>query len=250
MPDSIIMTEQDNLMIISLNRPEKLNAIDMLMREELKASLKDAEKNERIRAIVLCGAGSSFSVGGDINSMKQGMPNAGRLRMKITHEVIRQFSLMDKPIVCAVQGYAVGAGFGLALCADVLIAAEGAKFKASAINIGLVPDWGLAYSLPKAIGLPRAKEIILSGRTIEAQEAKAIGFIHKVVPVEQLLAAAIDTAEGLAAKSGLALGLSKSLVNASMECSLEELLEKEGMAQDICMQSSAYANAIEKFLKR
>lgn len=246
----IEVTEQNNLMIISLNRPEKLNSINMQMRRELKQALQMAEKNDQTGAVVLRGAGSSFCTGGDISEMKKGLPNDGRLRMKVTHEVIRQFFLMDKPVVAVVQGYAVGAGFGLALCADLIISAENAKFKASAIQIGLVPDWGLAFTLPRAVGTPRAREIILSGRTVEAQEAKEIGFVHQIVPEGQLLPAALETAGVLAAKFPLALGLSKSLVNGSLDCSLEELLEKESLAQDICMQSSAFANAIEKFQKR
>lgn len=246
----LIVEKLQEVCTITLNRPIELNALNMEIREELKYCLHDISKDDSIGAVILCGAGKSFCAGGDIGNMGEIKPNEGRKRMKSTHKLLRQMVDMEKPVICAVQGYAVGAGLGLALASDYIIAAEDAKFRASFTKVGLVPDWGTFYSLPRMIGMARAKEMILMAPTVDSQEAIKMGLINRVVPNEKLLEEAVKVAKELASGPRIAIALCKSILSKSFEMSLEEILDYESLAQDLCMRTPDHHEGIRAFREK
>jgi len=245
----LIVERIDEVVIIRLNRPGELNALSIEMREELKLAFADVGSDNSVGAVVLCGAGKSFCAGGNINSMGGAKPNDGRKRLKIAHDVLRQIITLNKPVVCAVQGHAVGGGLGLALACDIIVAGEDAKFCASFTKIGLVPDWGTFYTLPRLVGMAKAMEMILLAPTIDAHSALNQGLITRVVSNDILMEEAVRIATELANGPRIALGLCKTM-RRSFEMSFEQALEYEALAQDLCMQTSDHLEGIRAFKER
>jgi 2-(1,2-epoxy-1,2-dihydrophenyl)acetyl-CoA isomerase len=166
--ETLLMEVRDHIATVTFNRPEQMNALDLTMRAELKSILADVADDRDIRVLVLTGTGKAFCAGGDIRTMEGETAPSGRDRMKKgSWQMTRLFASLEKPIIAAVNGVAAGAGFNIALAADMIIAAENARFQQSFVKIGLIPDLGGLYSLPLRIGLPRAKELMMTGRFIE-----------------------------------------------------------------------------------
>ena len=157
---------------------------------------------------------------------------------------------MEKPVIAAVNGYAVGAGCSLALACDIIVAAENAKFGQAFVRIGAVPDLGGAYFLPRAVGLHRAKELIFSGRNIDAKEAERIGLVSRVVPPDELMLAAVELAAGLAKAPTKAIALAKQLLNRSVETDLGTFLLLESFAQSIAFQTKDFEEGVAAFLEK
>ncbi len=173
MYESILINQSEGVSVITLNRPEALNALDDMMREEVRLALGDIGKDEAVKVVVITGAGRAFCAGGDVKAQARGFDAiSGRERIRNIHRLLMTMVNLDKPIISAVNGVAVGAGYNLALAGDMIIAAEEAKFSQIFINLGFVPDFGGMYFLPRLIGLPQAKELIFTGRMVEAREAK------------------------------------------------------------------------------
>ena len=157
---------------------------------------------------------------------------------------------MDKPVIAAVNGYAAGSGLALACACDFRIATKSAKFSASFINVGLVPDCGIFYNLPRLIGWAKAKEMTMLGQTYDANTALKVGLVTEVVEEDQLEAASIELARQLATRSPIALALNKSVMNRSFESDLDAVLDYEAYAQDICMASKEHKALVAKFLSK
>lgn len=250
MYETILVEKDDSIATIVLNRPEKYNAIDMKMREELYFAFRYLEKDVEVNCIILGGAGEAFCSGGDIHIMGEFKANAGRTRLKNIHPLLRLIYTMDKPVVAAVQGHAVGAGMNLALACDFLIAAENLNMCQSFTKIGLVPDWGGFYILPRRVGVAKAKELMMLAPSITAEEALELGLINKIVKKEDLLEEAKDLARRLASGPRVALALCKTGINRSLQSTLDECLEYEALAQDICMQSVDFQEGITAFREK
>lgn len=247
---TIEVDKRENYVLITLNRPEKLNALDLVMREELFETMQQAAKDDDIRAIVLTGKGRAFCAGGDLNTMGKFQPNQGRERMKNVHRLVKIIVGMDKPIIAAVNGHCSGAGMSLALACDLIVAAENAKFSQSFIKVGLIPDCGSLFFLPRLVGMARAKELMLLAPTIDANTALQMGIINKVVPSEQLLEETSNIAIKLASSPRIAVGICKSLLNKSLDTDLEKLLDYEAFAQDLCMMTEDFEEGIVAFKER
>jgi 2-(1,2-epoxy-1,2-dihydrophenyl)acetyl-CoA isomerase len=157
---------------------------------------------------------------------------------------------IDKPVIAAVNGHAAGSGLALACACDFRIASEKAKFAASFINVGLVPDCGIFYSLPRLIGVGKAKEMTMLGQTFDAEKALAVGLVTSVVEAEQLEEAVMELAKSLATRSPIAIALNKSIMSRSLELDLDAALEYEAYAQDICMVSDDHKDAVSAFLEK
>lgn len=250
MYETILVEKNEGVATIMLNRPEKFNAIDMKMREELYFAFRYLEKDSEVRSIVLGGLGKAFCSGGDIQTMGKLKANAGRARLKNIQPLLRLIYTMDKPVIAAVQGHAAGAGMNLALACDFIIGAEDLKMCQSFTKIGLVPDWGGFYILPRRVGLAKAKELMMLAPTITAEEALEIGLVNKITNKESLLEEAQDLAQKLASGPKVALALCKTGINKSMGSSLEDCLEFEAMAQDICMQSEDFQGGLTAFKEK
>jgi 2-(1,2-epoxy-1,2-dihydrophenyl)acetyl-CoA isomerase len=248
---TILTTSTDDIGLITLNRPEALNAMDMTMRNEIRLALENYAVEDQIRVVVITGSGRAFCAGGDVKDQAVGFDAMeGRERVLAINRLLMTMVRLEKPIICSVNGIAFGAGFNLALSGDLIIASENAKFSQAYCRIGLVPDFGGMYILPRLLGLQKAKEMIFTGDTIGANEAKEIGLISRVVPREDLESATFELARRIAQGSLTATRLAKSILNRSLDCDLPTILEMEADAQAICLQSSEHRQLLAKFLSR
>ncbi|MFL9824291.1 enoyl-CoA hydratase/isomerase family protein [Rhodoplanes sp. SY1] len=242
---------------VTLSRPEVRNAINDAMRAELIAALDRVAEDETVRAVVITGAGGAFCAGGDVSGMRTRLTEpAGEIafngwrRQRKTHRSIASLHQMGKPTIAAVAGPAVGLGCDLALCCDFIVAGESAVFAMSFIHRGLVPDGGGLYFLPRRVGLPRAKELIFSGRRVKAEEAMRIGLVDRLVSDADLLGTAQKWAAELGAGSPVALALTKSILDRTFELPEEQVFALGRQAQAICYTTTAHRESVEAFLSK
>jgi 2-(1,2-epoxy-1,2-dihydrophenyl)acetyl-CoA isomerase len=252
MSELITSTHDSGVTILALNAPEKLNAISLEMREQLVAALQDAFMRDDCTAIVLTGAGGNFSAGGDIKAERPAPEAHARvLRHKLgrLQDMVRAVCNAPKPVVAAVDGKAYGAGLSLAVACDAVVASEGAQFCAAFGKVGLLPDAGLLYTLPRRVSPARAQHLLLSARNVEAPEALAIGLVDRVVPATDLLAAATSEARRLVAIAPLAFAAIKSLGNGGC-ATLEDAFAEEMRLQPMLAMSEDNKEARAAFTER
>lgn len=236
---------------ITLDRPDKLNAFAGSMREDLLAALDTCEQDPSIGAVVITGAGRAFCAGGDVETMKElqrqaDLPSFRRL-LDAGAAVVDRICSMSKAVVAAVNGVAAGAGCNLALACDLRIASDQAKFSESFVRIGLHPDWGGTWLLPRLVGHSRAFELMASGRMVEAAEALAIGLVDRVVPAADLPAEAASLAASLAEAPPLAIAGIKRALAAAETNGLRQQLELEAEHQLSCFSSAEAAERMARF---
>lgn len=207
---------------LTLNYTARRNALSMPLRVALTQAIDRAEGDPNVRVIVLTGAGGHFCAGGDISGMNAADLAAGRERFRATHRLVTQMVHCAKPIIAAVEGYAVGAGLSLALCCDTIVAAEDSRFAAGFGRIGLIADLGLNHTLPQRIGMGRARQILLYGEQIDAVMAERIGLIDHVVAPGSALAVARDRARALEAAAPLPIALTKRLLAEGLDAALAQ----------------------------
>lgn len=239
--------------VIALNRPSKRNALDLTARRELAEEVQEAIDDDDVRTIVITGRGGHFCSGGDLSSMSGSEPitaESGRDRMRSTLVNAERLHSTDKLVVAAVEGIAYGGGFGLALLADLTIAASSARFCMSFSRIGLVPDNASMYTLPRAVGLQRAKEIMLSGREIGAKEAHDLGFVMEVVPDGTALDRAIAVALGISSASKVATAMTKAALNRSFTSDIATMVELESTAQGVAFSSDYHRDAVDRLIRK
>jgi 2-(1,2-epoxy-1,2-dihydrophenyl)acetyl-CoA isomerase len=237
-------------------RPAARNALSMELRCDYGLMLDMVESDRTIRALIITGSGGSFCAGGDVKGMHQRLqstdaefnsPDATRRRLDDSQRWLQRLRDLDVPLIAAVDGVAFGAGFGLALQADFILASSRAAFCMSFVRMGAVPDYGAFYTLPRVIGLAHAKELMLTGRRVPVEEARSLGFVHAVHEAEALPAQARAFARRLAAGPREALGLTKKLLNKSFETDYATLAAFEACAQAVCMASPYHAQAVARF---
>ncbi len=248
---AVLLEIKNGVALITLNEPNSLNALTTSIKDGLSNSIAAIQHDPAVRAVILTGNGKAFSAGGNIKGFGNiSSAAAGRKRMLEGTSFIKDLSEMEKPVIAAVNGYAIGAGLSLALACDFVIASQNAKFSLGFHKIGLVPDLGALYHLPRIVGMARAKELAFSDRTLSAYEAKEYGIALEVVENEQLLSRSLEIAESFASSSTVALGLAKSLLNQSFESSLEEILQKEAMVQGIAFTTADHKEGVRAFLEK
>ncbi len=239
---------------IILDRPEKLNAFTGTMREDLLAALRACEHDDGVRAVVLTGAGRAFCAGGDVEYMsglqKTGDVDSFRRLLDAGRDVILQIASMPKPVIASINGVAAGAGCNLALACDYRIAAAGAKLSQSFVRIGMHPDWGGTWLLPRLVGRGRAIEILMSGRMISAAEAVAIGMVDRMVPAAELASETETLARSFADGPPLAIAAIKRALNASERHDLRAQLELESEHQVRCFESNDAAEGMSAFFEK
>lgn len=251
-PRVLLFTVDRGVATLTLNRPERLNALNL----ELKACLADAiaEIGGRadIRAVVVTGAGRAFCSGGDVREMDAAR-TSHEVRQRLLamhHKVIIPLTRLEKPVIAVVNGAAVGAGFSLALACDFVFAAESASFSMIFTQRGLVPDSGIAYVLPRLIGMARAKELAYTGRRIEAAEACKLGLVLRVESDAGVLERAVEFARSLAAGASVALGLTKRLFGQSLQSTIEEMADYEACVVPLSVATEDHAEGIKAFAEK
>jgi enoyl-CoA hydratase/carnithine racemase len=254
---TIESTIDGRIAIITLNRPDVRNAVNESLRAEFVAAIAAVASDDRVRAVVLTGNGPAFCAGGDLAAMQQNLgAAAGQLafngwqRQRRLHEAVDALHRLTKPTIAAVNGPAVGLGCDLALCCDFILAAEQASFAMSFILRGLIPDGGGLYFLPRRVGLARAKELIFTGRRVEAKEALAIGLVDRVTSPATLLAEARAWADQLSQGSIAALALTKEILNRTFELGDEDVFALGRQAQAICYTTDEHREAVKAFLAK
>jgi enoyl-CoA hydratase/carnithine racemase len=244
---------QDGVATLTLNRPEAKNALSPLMADELSAALRALGVDDAVRAVVLTGAGSDFCAGGDMKAMGSSgprTPEQRRAAMARYRDLTLALLGLDKPLVAAVDGVAFGAGVSLALASDIVLVSERVRMALVFHRIGLVPDVGAWYTLPRIVGLQRAKELVYSAREFGAAEARQMGLALEVLTPAALMPRAVQIAASLATGSALAFSLSKQALNASLQSDLGTMLDLEAAGQALAGGSDFTREAVRRFAAR
>lgn len=249
---------EDGVAVLALNRPDVRNAIDDAMRAEFMDAIDRVGRDDAIRALVLTGNGKAFCAGGDIRSMRERMQAPagevaynGWARQQRTHHAVTALHALPKPTIAAVNGASTGLGTDLAMACDFVVAsAEHASFAWSYVLRGLIPDGGGMYFLPRRVGLPKAKELIFTGRSVRADEALSLGIADRVSASGTLVEDAVRWASELARGSRTAVALAKGILDQGFELSIEQVFALGSQAQAICYSSDEHRAAVEAFLAK
>ncbi len=228
MEETILLEKTGGVLWISLNRPDKLNSMTLDMHKAICEALDDAELDESIGSIVITGVGRAFCAGADISEVKKLTPLEAKKYSEKGHDTMKKIMNHSKPVIAAVNGYALGGGCELASACDFRIASYKAKFGQPEIDLGIIPGWGGTRLLADIVGKTKAKELLLTGTTITADEALALGLVSKIVKIDMLKDEANALATTLNSASRLVLKALKGLLN--LECSVEEAFQAEGHA--------------------
>ena len=251
-----IRVEPDGaLTVITLDRPDVLNAFDETLTSALSAAIADTGSDNSVRAVVITGAGRAFSAGQDLRDRAMQIDAGAELHLgdelrRRYHPLIAAIREMRKPVVAAVNGVVAGAGLGIAVACDVRVASSSASFRAAWTRVGLVPDAGSAYFLPRIVGFGRATDMILSGEPVDADEALRIGLVTRVWPDAEFAGAWRAYARALAEGATEAYALSKEGLNAAWERDFASFLELESSLQDRAGRSDDYAEGVRAFTSR
>jgi len=250
----VLARDQDGVRTLTLNRPEALNALTLEGTRELGEQLEAAADDAGVRAVVLTGAGSAFSAGGDV-ALLRAIPAMSDAELRTVvygtfQRPIRAIRAMDKPVIAAVNGPAVGAGCELAVAADFRLASERARFGEVWIKLGCVPALGGMYLLPRLVGVTRATEMILTGEIIDAAEAHRIGLVNRVVAADRLMDAALELAGALARGPARALAAAKTAINRGLASDLWTELDATVTAQLGCFRTPDFAEGVRALAER
>jgi 2-(1,2-epoxy-1,2-dihydrophenyl)acetyl-CoA isomerase len=251
-PEAVLRYERrEAVATITLNRPDALNALTLELKGRLLAALRDAAGDSSIRAVILTGAGRAFCAGQDLRERLE--PDAAPLEVELRERynpIVTAMRALPKPVIGAINGIAAGAGASLAFACDVRIAAESARFALAFGRIGLVPDSGATWLLPRLVGPGIAAEMALGGRVLDAADAQRLGLVSRVVPAERLRDAADEVAQQVAQSSPVAVALTKRALQRSLESSWSETLEYEADLQGIAGRTADHREGIAAFLEK
>jgi 2-(1,2-epoxy-1,2-dihydrophenyl)acetyl-CoA isomerase len=251
----LLVEKKDGFATITLNRPDKLNAFNDELTFQLQDALKEAEKDTAVRAVILTGAGRGFCSGQDLaartfsDDSKQKPSLSDSIRRRYNPIIIR-LRKMEKPVIAAINGVAAGAGASLAFACDIRIAADNSTFVQSFSRVGLVPDSGATFVLPRLIGLTKAYELMITADKIDSAEALRLGLLNKVVPAADLMKEAEAFAAKLAKGPTKAFGLTKRAMNRAVYPDLEELLDNEANLQEIAGRSDDFQEGVKAFMEK
>lgn len=230
----LISERHGAVLALQLNQLDNRNAIGAEMKVALAEQARRFCDDATLRCMLLTGTGDTFCAGGDLRNMTTDCSTVGtRERMALTHQAFQLLVAAEKPVIVAVNGAAVGGGLSLALIGDMVIASQDAYFMAGFPKVGVLPDVGVLYNLPRAVGMVQAKDILLTNRRIDADEAKAIGLVSRVLPQAGFFEAALALATQVAQGPSVSMGLAKALMNGGYKDSFPEFLLKESMAQAV-----------------
>lgn len=248
--NTIITSLKDSIYSITLNRPDVMNAFNTEMLMELQSAFKDAE-DDSIRCVVLTGNGRGFCSGQDLKDFQSKKQTFKQALEEKYNPLILQIANLNKPVICGINGVAAGAGLSLALACDFRIAVENAQLIEVFINVGLVPDSGSTFTLPRIIGLSRAFKMCTLGDRVNAREAKKLGLVNIVVSNIEVLQKALEIySKKFASIPTKSVGMIKQLLNKSFSSSLSEILNEEAILQDEAGKSNDYKEGVNAFLEK
>ncbi len=248
---TLIVETSEGVATLTLNRPQARNALDLTMRRELVDALDEIERDPSARAVILTGAGGHFCAGGDVKSMQPGSAAAeGRARVAALNVLVTRLVEFPRPVIAMVDGFAVGAGCNLALCCDLIVASDRAKFGEVFAKIGLVPDGGGSWLLPRVVGLARAKELIFTADIVDAAEAARIGLVNRVVPAAELVSVTRALATRIAKGPTKALAMAKHMVNRAASTDLTAALDVEAFSQAIAITGDEHREGLAAFFEK
>ncbi len=245
---------RDGIAVLTLNRPEQRNALNGEIREDFVALLPRIRGDKEVKALVITGAGNTFCSGGDVGDQMKYMdkrtPMDNRQVLRDLNAWLPEFVNLEKPVIAAVDGAAFGAGFNMALASDFVLCTPRAKFCQVFIRIGLVPDFGGLYLLPRIVGLQKAKELMYSARVVGAEEAKELGIVYAIHPPEKLMDAAMELAGRFRHAPTEAIGITKNLLNQSFHTDQRMMGELEAFASMAAKSVSYHREAVQRFLSK
>jgi len=252
--EHVLLDKKDGIATITLNRPEKMNAFGGRMRQEIEDVTRDACSDAGVRVIVITGAGKAFCVGGDVNEKVAGQSKAldstSPSERPAMSKIVLALSQVEKPTIAAVNGVAAGGGVNLALCCDIRIASENARFGQVYVKRGIHPDWGGIYFLPRLVGYAKACELIFSGDVIDAEEACRIGMVNRVVPHETLMSSVATLAGRIAGNAPIPIALAKRGLQNLHRWDLPQALDYEAYALSVCRKSKDMEEGFRAFLEK
>src|SRR3989442_5321706 len=251
MPGTILLDQREGVLTITLNRPDVLNAFNEQMLRELHDTLRHAARDATVRCVVLIGAGRGFCSGQDLRSRAGTTAFSFRESLREGYNpIITQMRTMEKPVIAAVNGVAAGAGCSFGLAADLRIASDRASFIEVFARVGLLPDSGSTYFLPRLVGLGKALELAYTADAVDAAEALRIGLVNRVVPHDALLSEVMTLAKRLAAGPTRGYGLAKRAINYGLHATLDQALDYEAAVQEIAGRSADHREGVAAFLAK
>jgi len=249
--ERILFQKEGSIATITFHDPEKLNPMSLHMAEDIRSALDECGRDEEIRAAILTGAGRAFSAGGDLREIRKKVsPLAFRDGIAQVFKATLAIADLEKPVIAAVNGPAVGVAFNMVLACDIVVASEAASFSEIFVHIGLIPDGGAHFLLPRIIGLAKAKELIYTGKMISAQEAETLGLVNQVVPPDKLNSAAREWADRLAKGPTRAIGMAKKLLHLSFQSHLAEMIRMETEIQTLLRETEDHQEGIAAFFEK
>lgn len=255
MPD-VIVERAGSALVLTLNRPERMNSMGGTLLPDFNAALLEARADDRVRAIVVTGAGRAWCAGADLQAIGSTAPNENSKRWNALDPIgevgrtVLNIRQVDKPMIAAVNGVTVGGGFGLCSAFDIRIASDQARFSTVFIKRALAPDCGLSWFLPRLVGAERASELFFTGRMVDANEAKDLGIVSKVVPHESLMDAALELGNSIANSPPSAMVLTRRAIHNSLTSTLEQHLEFEWVNQKMCLRAPEFQEGVKSFLEK
>jgi enoyl-CoA hydratase len=249
---NILFEKTEGIVIITINRPQKRNALNKETRVELREVLEVIKKDKDIRVLILTGAGDkSFISGADINEFREMTPlDMYNFMTTIGQQLYADLENLDIPVIAMINGFCLGGGCELAIACDIRIASDTAKFGLPEILLGIIPGGGATQRLTRLIGVGRTKELILTGKLIDPNEAERIGLVNKVVPGERLKEEVMNLAENIAEKSPVTLRMAKKAINRSNESMLDMGLAYEAMVECLCFSTEDRKEGMDAFIEK
>ena len=248
---NVILEKEEHLAIVTINRPKALNALNSETLEDLDTVIEDLEKDANIYAVILTGAGEkSFVAGADIAEMKDLNEAQGEEFGALGNKVFLRLENLNKPVIAAIQGFALGGGCEISMACDIRIASEKALFGQPEVGLGITPGFGGTQRLPRIVGLGKAKELIYTAQNIKADEALRIGLVNKVVPLEELMTEAKKMASKIIANAPIAVRLCKDAINRGMQVEIDKAVAIEAQDFGKCFASDDQKEGMTAFLER
>ena len=248
--EDLLLEKKDGIATITLNAPDKMNALTLGMRKSLLQVTAEIARDDEVRVVIVTGAERGFCAGADLSGPRPEPSRYQRLEFVGPSHASEAFFKLDKPVIAAINGACVGAGFSLALSMDIRIASEAARFGAVFVLRGLVPDCGISYWLPRVVGMSKAMELMFTGEIIGAAEAERLGIVSPVVPPDELMKTAWELAEKIAQQPPIPVEMSKRMVNRGIIDAVARQIELESYSNQICSQSEDSREAVRAFLEK